>query len=150
MVDDNFPVRTIRSRFRASVQVGEFVEVSNNSDTDPCAWVGVVDKLGKTIKVRIRSAKINTTATAILAFMQAGMLWRSAKGVSRCLLLVGASFLQVKYPFHDSPDEWIKVCLHAGWIYSLIQLNYSYPAYCLLGMHHEQFETTITLLWADI
>jgi hypothetical protein len=27
------------------------VEVSNNSDTDPCAWVGVVDKLGKTIKV---------------------------------------------------------------------------------------------------
>lgn len=33
-------------------QVGEFVEVSNNSDTDPCAWVGVVDKLGKSIKVR--------------------------------------------------------------------------------------------------
>lgn len=33
------------------MQVGEFVEVSNNSDTDPCAWVGVVDKLGKTIKV---------------------------------------------------------------------------------------------------
>lgn len=28
------------------------MEVSNNSDTDPCAWVGVVDKLGKTIKVR--------------------------------------------------------------------------------------------------
>jgi hypothetical protein len=34
--------------------VGEFVEVSNNSDTDPCAWVGVVDKLGKTVKVRIK------------------------------------------------------------------------------------------------
>lgn len=36
------------------LQVGEFVEVSNNSDTDPCAWVGVVDKIppaGKTIKV---------------------------------------------------------------------------------------------------
>jgi hypothetical protein len=96
------------------VQVGEFVEVSNNSDTDPCAWVGVVDKLGKTIKVRnSRSAKINTTATAILAFMHTGMLWRSTKGVSRYLLWVGASFLQVKYPFHDSPDEWIKVCLHA-------------------------------------
>lgn len=30
------------------------MEVSNNSDTDPCAWVGVVDKIppaGKTIKV---------------------------------------------------------------------------------------------------
>lgn len=27
------------------------MEVSNNSDTDPCAWVGVVDKLGKTVKV---------------------------------------------------------------------------------------------------
>lgn len=34
------------------LEVGEFVEVSNNSDTDPCAWVGVVDKLGKTIKVK--------------------------------------------------------------------------------------------------
>lgn len=35
------------------MQVGEFVEVSNNSDTDPCAWVGVVDKLGKTVRVRV-------------------------------------------------------------------------------------------------
>eukprot|EP00882_Tetradesmus_deserticola_P007676 GHRQ01008084.1.p1 GENE.GHRQ01008084.1~~GHRQ01008084.1.p1 ORF type:complete len:298 (+),score=94.86 GHRQ01008084.1:104-997(+) len=27
--------------------VGEFVEVSNNSKTDPCAWVGCVESIGK-------------------------------------------------------------------------------------------------------
>lgn len=32
------------------MQVGEFVEVSNNSKTDPCAWLGMVDKLGSKIK----------------------------------------------------------------------------------------------------
>lgn len=26
-------------------QVGEFVEVSNGSDTDPCAWLGCVEKV---------------------------------------------------------------------------------------------------------
>jgi hypothetical protein len=29
------------------LQVGEFVEVSNNSKTDPCAWVGCVETIGK-------------------------------------------------------------------------------------------------------
>ncbi|WIA10965.1 hypothetical protein OEZ85_011128 [Tetradesmus obliquus] len=47
------------------LMVGEFVEVSNNSKTDPCAWVGCVKTLGK-----------------------------------KCL---------INYPFHDSPDELIKL-----------------------------------------
>ncbi len=34
------------------VQVGEFVEVSNDSETDPCAWLGVVsNKLGSNFEV---------------------------------------------------------------------------------------------------
>jgi hypothetical protein len=35
-------------------QVGEFVEVSNNSKSDPCAWLGVVCRLGNKVKVRWR------------------------------------------------------------------------------------------------
>lgn len=34
------------------LQVGEFVEVSNNSKTDPCAWLGCVASVGKKYLVR--------------------------------------------------------------------------------------------------
>lgn len=37
------------------LQVGEFVEVSNNSKTDPCAWLGCVASVGKKYLVRTRS-----------------------------------------------------------------------------------------------
>lgn len=37
------------------------MEVSNNSSTDPCAWVGVVDKLGKKVKVCRRVVSVGAT-----------------------------------------------------------------------------------------
>jgi hypothetical protein len=149
MVDEYFPVRTNRSRLRAVMQVGEFVEVSNNSDTDPCAWVGVVDKLGKTIKVRIsRSAKTNTTATAILAHMQIQLFRRSHMCVSRCLLLVGASLRRSSTPSmipQTSGSRYARMQL----VYSVSQSCFAHAllTICLicimvsLGQNHS--------LWAD-
>ncbi|KAF6256461.1 hypothetical protein COO60DRAFT_106376 [Scenedesmus sp. NREL 46B-D3] len=38
--------------------VGEFVEVSNNSKTDPCAWVGCVESIGKKCLVSYACGKL--------------------------------------------------------------------------------------------
>lgn len=90
------------------------MEVSNNSDTDPCAWVGVVDKLGKTVKVRIKliyCGKVLQCASLTNSHMHVvfSIFTLTASNMPMpTTALLGCS-VQVKYPFHDSPDEWIKV-----------------------------------------
>jgi hypothetical protein len=46
-------MKILALRFMSVLQVGEFVEVSNGSKTDPCGWLGRVSSIGKTFTVRL-------------------------------------------------------------------------------------------------
>lgn len=84
------------------LQVGEFVEVSNGSKTDPCGWLGRVSSIGKTFTVS------HCSICRLFSLIRPSQApWQPTYSRHRTKLL--AAMLQVKYPFHDTPAEQIKV-----------------------------------------
>jgi hypothetical protein len=113
--------------------VGEFVEVFNDSQTDPAAWLGKVHSVGhehyvvRPLEMPMRSVDLRTATCVACWAEQCGAVIAVRHNHYQqhaCTLQVlqehaGSmntshfEHAQVSYPFHDTKNERIKVCTQA-------------------------------------